>query len=90
MNAGKFAAALAIAGVSMGMISQSATAQGKTREQVRQELVQARHEGIIPANKTQYPPSHATIARNQATHAAETHGGEKSPSPDQHDQLAAR
>ncbi|SAL79008.1 hypothetical protein AWB71_05811 [Caballeronia peredens] len=90
MRAAKFAVVFALAGASIGLISQSAAAQGKSREQVRQELVQAQHDGITPMSKTQYPPSEATIARNKAMHAAATHGGEKSPSPDQHDQLALR
>ncbi|MFM0412556.1 MULTISPECIES: DUF4148 domain-containing protein [Paraburkholderia] len=40
--------------------------QGKTREQVVQELIQARREGLVPAGHTDYPPSQATIERNRA------------------------
>jgi hypothetical protein len=40
--------------------------QGKTREQVVQELIQARREGLVPTGHTDYPPSQATIERNRA------------------------
>ncbi|MHB9837985.1 DUF4148 domain-containing protein [Paraburkholderia terrae] len=40
--------------------------QGKTREQVVQELIQARREGLVPAGHADYPPSQATIERNRA------------------------
>ncbi|AJZ56055.1 DUF4148 domain-containing protein [Paraburkholderia fungorum] len=39
---------------------------GKTRAQVRAELLQAERAGFAPANKNDYPPSATTIARNQA------------------------
>ncbi|MFM0197927.1 DUF4148 domain-containing protein [Paraburkholderia strydomiana] len=39
---------------------------GKTREQVVQELVQARREGLVPSGRADYPPSQATIERNRA------------------------
>ena len=42
--------------------------QGKTREQVRQELIQAYHDGLLPIRKHDYPPSAATIARNKELH----------------------
>jgi hypothetical protein len=38
----------------------------KTREQVRQELIEAERAGLVPAPRGDYPPSRATIARNQA------------------------
>ncbi|WP_082712044.1 DUF4148 domain-containing protein [Burkholderia singularis] len=41
---------------------------GKTREQVRQELIQAYHDGLLPTSKLDYPPSEATIARNKELH----------------------
>ncbi|MFW6855157.1 DUF4148 domain-containing protein [Burkholderia gladioli] len=43
-------------------------AAGKTREQVRQELIQAYHDGLLPASKNDYPPSASTIERNQELH----------------------
>ncbi|KLU20532.1 hypothetical protein EOS_41080 [Caballeronia mineralivorans PML1(12)] len=42
------------------------TFSGKTRAQVREELVEAQRMGLVPSSKTDYPPSAATIARNQA------------------------
>ncbi|EKS72770.1 DUF4148 domain-containing protein [Caballeronia sp. Lep1P3] len=89
MKAAKIAVVFAITGVSIGLISPSALAQ-KSRGQVREELALAQHEGYTPAGRTQYPPSEASIARNKEIHAAVTHGGEKAPGPDQHDQLAGR
>ncbi|WP_407973385.1 DUF4148 domain-containing protein (plasmid) [Burkholderia pyrrocinia] len=43
----------------------SITEQCKTREQVRQELIPAYHDGVLPTSKHDYPPSPATIARNK-------------------------
>ncbi|WP_323120077.1 DUF4148 domain-containing protein [Burkholderia alba] len=48
---------------------------GKTRDEVRAELVRAQHEGTVPAKKTEYPPSAETIERNRQTHAIAQHGG---------------
>ncbi len=42
------------------------TAEGKTRAQVRAELLQAQRMGLIPAASTRYPADATTIARNQA------------------------
>jgi hypothetical protein len=39
---------------------------GKTRAQVRQELIDARREGIIPTTEADYPPSQRTIDANRA------------------------
>jgi Domain of unknown function (DUF4148) len=38
----------------------------KTRELVRQELIEAERAGLVPSPRGDYPPSQATIARNQA------------------------
>jgi hypothetical protein len=38
---------------------------GKTRAQVRAELINAERAGFVPAGKFDYPPSAATIARNR-------------------------
>lgn len=40
-------------------------AHGKTREQVRAELLQAEEAGLIPVHRNDYPPSAETIARNR-------------------------
>ncbi|MFM0033964.1 DUF4148 domain-containing protein [Paraburkholderia strydomiana] len=47
-------------------VAQDEPATGKTREQVVQELIQARRDGYIPAGNIDYPPSSATIARNRS------------------------
>jgi hypothetical protein len=39
---------------------------GKTRAEVRAELVQAEAQGLLPTSKNDYPPSPQEIARNQA------------------------
>ncbi|WP_206997194.1 DUF4148 domain-containing protein [Trinickia mobilis] len=46
-------------------IAGGSTDSGKTRAQVRAELLQAEEAGLIPANKNDYPPSAETIARNR-------------------------
>ena len=43
--------------------------QGKTREQVHEELVQAWRDGLLPYKRYEYPPSDATIARNKQLYA---------------------
>jgi hypothetical protein len=43
--------------------------QGKTREQVREEIVQARRDGRLPYTRHDYPPSAATIKRNKELYA---------------------
>ncbi len=89
MKAAKLAVVLAMTGVSIGLVSQAALAQ-KSREQVRQELAQAQHEGYTPAGRTQYPPTEASIARNKEIHAVATHRGERTLGADRHDQIAGR
>ncbi|WP_075645491.1 DUF4148 domain-containing protein [Caballeronia mineralivorans] len=42
------------------------TGLGKTRAQVRAELLQAEEAGVIPTLNAEYPPSADTIARNRA------------------------
>ena len=43
--------------------------QGKTRAEVRRELIQAYREGLIPTTEADYPPSKRTIERNKALFA---------------------
>lgn len=38
---------------------------GKTRAQVRAELLEAERAGTVPVHKNEYPPSAETVARNQ-------------------------
>jgi Domain of unknown function (DUF4148) len=42
---------------------------GKTRAQVRQELIEARRQGIIPTTNADYPPSQRTINANKTRNA---------------------
>ena len=92
MNA-KFPIALVAIAVALGATAPAALAQtqpqGKTRDQVRQELVQARHDGLTQSSPTRYPPNAQQIAQNKARHEAGTHRGEPSAAVDQHDQMSA-
>ncbi|MBY4802583.1 DUF4148 domain-containing protein [Burkholderia cepacia] len=82
---------VAAAVLSIAAISQAAAAQQKTRQEVRQELVRARHDGVIPSPNHDYPASPATVARNQEIHRATVHRGETVPLVDAHDnRLAVR
>jgi hypothetical protein len=89
MNAARLFTLSVVAITMVGALSPAAQAQGKSREQVNHELVQAQHDGVTPTSKTQYPPDANTIARNKQTHAVTRHAGEKAPSMDQHDKLVA-
>ncbi|MFM0336002.1 DUF4148 domain-containing protein [Paraburkholderia fungorum] len=42
---------------------------GKTREQVHEELLEARRQGLIPNTEADYPPSQRTIDANKTRHA---------------------
>ncbi len=42
---------------------------GKTREQVREEIVQARRDGLLPYRRHEYPPGAETIRRNRELYA---------------------
>ena len=82
---------VAAAVLSIAAISQAAAAQQKTRQEVRQELVRARHDGVIPSPNHDYPASPAAVARNQEIHRATVHRVEAAPLVDAHDnRLAVR
>ncbi|MCA8253138.1 DUF4148 domain-containing protein [Burkholderia sp. AU31624] len=76
---------VAAAALSMAALSQAAAAQQKTRQEVRQELVRARHDGVIPSPNHDYPASPAAVARNQEIHRETVHRGERAPLVDAHD-----
>jgi hypothetical protein len=42
---------------------------GKSREQVRQELIEAQRQGLIPNTEADYPPSQRSIDANKARYA---------------------
>ncbi|MGS0891929.1 DUF4148 domain-containing protein [Burkholderia stagnalis] len=77
--------AVAVAAFSIAAFTQTAAAQAKTRQEVRQELLRARHDGVIPSPNHDYPASPAAVARNQEIHRAAVHRGEPAPSVDAHD-----
>ena len=77
------------ASLSAFFVAEAALAQGKTREQVQQELAQARHDGLLSISKTGYPPSSEQIARNKELHAISKHAGEANPDVDRHDAVIA-
>ncbi|WP_175952248.1 DUF4148 domain-containing protein [Burkholderia sp. BCC0405] len=74
---------IAAAALSFAAFSQAVAAQQKTRQEVRQELVRARHDGAIPSHD--YPASPAAVARNREIHRATVHRGEAAPLVDAHD-----
>ncbi|EKS9800347.1 MULTISPECIES: DUF4148 domain-containing protein [Burkholderia] len=76
---------IAAAALSIAAFSRAAAEQQKTRQEVRQEPVRARHDGVIPSPKQDYPASPATVARNQEIHRATLHRGEAAPMVDAHD-----
>jgi hypothetical protein len=41
---------------------------GKTRAEVRAELIQAEQQGLLPVSKNNYPPTPQEIAQNRATY----------------------
>ncbi|WP_422389486.1 DUF4148 domain-containing protein [Burkholderia pyrrocinia] len=75
----------AVAALSIAAFSQTVAAQAMTRQEVRQELVRARHDGVIPSPNHDYSASPATVARNQEIHRSTVHRGEKAPMVDAHD-----
>ncbi|UVE67529.1 DUF4148 domain-containing protein [Burkholderia pyrrocinia] len=82
---------IAVAVLSIATFSQTVAAQAKTRQEVRQELVRALHDGVIPSPNHDYPASLATVARNREIHRSTVHRGEKAPMVDAHDnRFAAR
>ncbi|MGV7242878.1 DUF4148 domain-containing protein [Caballeronia sp. M23-90] len=90
MKASKISAVVVFACASAVAFAQ-VPSSGKTREQVKQELAQAQHDGIVPAPKHDYPPSPARVARNKEVHALTKHAGEQIPvQADHHDTVAGR
>ncbi|WP_250478257.1 MULTISPECIES: DUF4148 domain-containing protein [unclassified Caballeronia] len=61
---------LLIACLTVGVTAQAqAQTSGLTRAEVKQQLVQAEAQGVLPSNGTNYPPSARAIARNKAVFA---------------------
>ena len=76
---------MTVAALSIAAFSQVFAAQAKTRQEVRRELVRARHDGVIPSPNHDYPASPAAVARNQEIRRSTVHRGEKAPTVDAHD-----
>lgn len=79
---------LTAASFSLGAVGAESTSNttGKTRQEVKQELARAQHDGEIPARNADYPPSRETIKRNQQSHKAAVHPkNEKANGIDSHD-----
>ncbi|WP_176046161.1 DUF4148 domain-containing protein [Burkholderia sp. BCC1644] len=85
MNIPRPMIAIAVAALSIAAFSPAVAAQSKTRQEVRQELVRARHDGVIPSPNHDYPASPAAVARNQEIHRSTVHRGEPAPMVDAHD-----
>ncbi|AWV04179.1 DUF4148 domain-containing protein [Burkholderia sp. JP2-270] len=85
MNIPRPMIAMTAAALSIAAFSQTVAAQAKTRQEVRQELVRARHDGVIPSLNHDYPASPAAVARNREIHRSTVHGGERAPTVDVHD-----
>lgn len=80
--------ALAAASLSFSAVAADSTSdgKGKTRQEVRQELTEAQHNGQVPARNADYPPSKDTVKRNQQSHKAAVHPkNEKTNGIDSHD-----
>ncbi|MDR5855764.1 DUF4148 domain-containing protein [Caballeronia sp. LZ062] len=90
MKAVRIAVIIVTAGVSAGSMSAAISAESKTREQVRQELLMAQHDGVTAVNKPQYPPTDEMLTRNRELHTLTRHAGEESPAFEQHDAVAGR
>ncbi len=57
-----------------------------TSEQVRQELIDAKHDGTYTRGNAEFPPSEQTVQRRKTEHAAAKHPSEgKAPKVDSHD-----
>ena len=72
MQVRKVMAILLVSSASVGFIS-TAQAQGKTREQVRQELIEAEHNGSMYVTDTSYPDVNPIyqhlVDQKKSTHA---------------------
>ena len=73
------AAVLATSLVSSAVFAQSAPDAGKTRAQVKAELVAAERSGQIPVSDADYPPSAATIQYNHDVYVRAEQFSEKHP-----------
>ena len=60
-----------LASLAIGVAGQaSAQTSGLTRAEVKQQLVQAEAQGLLPSSGIDYPPNAAAVARNKAAFQA--------------------
>ncbi|WP_175749223.1 MULTISPECIES: DUF4148 domain-containing protein [Burkholderia] len=72
----KLVAAVVVATLSLPFGTQAfaqSTQAPLTRAEVRQQLIDAEADGLLPSNRNDYPPSHAEIARNRQIYATQHH-----------------
>ncbi|MCA3783346.1 MAG: DUF4148 domain-containing protein [Burkholderia sp.] len=68
----KLVAAFVVASLSLPFGTQAfaqSTQAPITRAEVRQQLIEAEADGLLPVDRNDYPPSHAEIARNRQLYA---------------------
>ncbi|MBY8605521.1 DUF4148 domain-containing protein [Burkholderia arboris] len=68
----KLVAAFVVATLSLPFGTQAfaqSTQAPITRAEVRQQLIEAEADGLLPVDRNDYPPSHAEIARNRQLYA---------------------
>lgn len=56
-------------GVSGAAYGDEGSSHGKTRAEVRHELVQAYKDGVLPFRRSEYPPSAASMKKNKEAYA---------------------
>ncbi|WP_063553193.1 DUF4148 domain-containing protein [Burkholderia territorii] len=72
----KLVAAFAVAALSLPFGTQAFAQSSQapvTRAEVRQQLIDAEADGLLPSNRNDYPPSAAEIAHNRALYEARHH-----------------
>ncbi|KWW35034.1 DUF4148 domain-containing protein [Cupriavidus metallidurans] len=80
------ASATAFAQGTQGTQGTSDTGNKRTTAQVRQELIEAKHDGTYARGNAEFPPSEQTVERRKDEHAAARHPNEGKPAkPDAHD-----
>jgi Domain of unknown function (DUF4148) len=73
--------AVAALGATLNAFAQDTSPAGKSRAQVRQELIQAEADGVLPNSRNDYPPSTEAIARNRVLYQIRTQGTYASGTP---------
>ncbi|AOR72524.1 hypothetical protein BBJ41_33370 [Burkholderia stabilis] len=72
----KLVAAFVLAALSLPFGTQAfaqSTQAPITRTEIRQQLIHAEADGLLPSNRNDYPPSASEIARNRQLYAIQHH-----------------